>query len=176
MNDKQDKTEYLPATEPSTYQTGSTKPPKNHRGLIFVLLGIVIFLGGIVTGLGVTNVRLFQALEAQKEPVPNAFSFAAEAFQATPDNARQTGLGFSGETVSEFWHTYHQLPRGIFIQAVEEGSDAARQGVLPGDILIGINGDPVTAFEDLPENPEGPIEIQLFRNNEQLTLRIWPGE
>ena len=176
MNDKQDKTEYIPASESSTYQTGSTKPPKSRMGLIFVLLGLVIFLGGIVTGLGVVNVRLFQALEAQRETVPNAFSFSAEAFQAAPDNARQTGLGFSGETVSEFWHTYYQLPRGIFIQAVEANSDAARQGVLPGDILIGINGEPVKAFEDLPENMEGPVEIVLFRDNKQFTLRISPEE
>lgn len=179
MNDKHGKTEYSIQQEPSTYQTGSTKPPKSHMGLILVLLGVVIFLGGIVTALGVTNIRLFQALSAQQQTEPNAIGFSHADTPAAANNARQTGLGFRGETVSEFWHTYHQLPRGIFIQAVDEDSDAARQGVLPGDILIRLNGTPITAFEDLQdllEDTDGPVEIVLYRDKEQITLRIQPEE
>ena len=47
---------------PSTYQTGSTKPPKNHSGLVAVLLIAVIFLAGISSVLGIMNIRLFSAL------------------------------------------------------------------------------------------------------------------
>lgn len=46
------------------YRTGSTKPPKRHRGLIAVLLVLVILLSGILSILGVMNVRLFQKLNA----------------------------------------------------------------------------------------------------------------
>ena len=171
MSEKKVKTEYTIESADSTYQTGSTKPPKSHMGLVLVLLGIVIFLGGIVTGL-----RLFPSLPTQQQKEPNAVGFSRGDVPATASNARKTGLGFYGETVSDFWHTYHQLPRGVFIQAVDENSDAARKGVLPGDILIGLNGMPVTAFEDLPQNLEGPIEIVLFRDNEQITLHIMPEE
>lgn len=44
------------------YQTGSTRPPKSHGGLIAFLLITVIFLGGIASALGILNIRLFQKL------------------------------------------------------------------------------------------------------------------
>ena len=175
MDNQHEKTKYSVEPAESFYQTGSTKPPKSYTGLVLILLGIVIFLGGIVTAMGVTNFRLFQALEAQNETMPNAIGFSSATPQIAADNARPTGLGFRGETVSEFWHTYHQLPRGIFIQAVDPQSDAARQGVLPGDILIQINDTPVTAIEELPELLEtahDPIKIVLHRNREEITLLI----
>ena len=180
MNEKHVKTEYTIESEPSTYQTGSTKPPKSYMGVILVLLGLVIFLGGIVTALGLTNIRLFQALTAQSETEPNAIAFSHADSQQIAGAAKQTGLGFCGETVSEFWHTYHQLPRGIFIQSVDENSDAARQGVLPGDILIQVNGTQITAIEDLPPlleaNDSETVEIVLYRNQARITLRILPAE
>ena len=48
--------------EESSWQTGSTNPPKSRGGLAAVLLVLVIFLSGIVTVLGILNVKLFQQL------------------------------------------------------------------------------------------------------------------
>ncbi len=45
-----------------SYGNGSTRPPKNRGGLIALLLGVVIFLGGITVALSVLNVRLFSRL------------------------------------------------------------------------------------------------------------------
>ena len=53
--------QYEPEAQ-STYQTGSTKPPKKRSGLIAVLLITVIFLAGLSSILGVMNVRLFSTL------------------------------------------------------------------------------------------------------------------
>ena len=50
-----------------TYQTGSTNPPKSRSGLVAVLLILVIFLAGIVSILGIMNIRLFSALNAQSQ-------------------------------------------------------------------------------------------------------------
>ena len=44
MEDKQIKTEYSIQQESSTYQTGSTKPPKDRGGLVAVLLTILLHL------------------------------------------------------------------------------------------------------------------------------------
>ena len=46
--------------EQSYYQTGSTRPPKNHRGVVAILLVVIIFLGGIISVLGLLNIRLFR--------------------------------------------------------------------------------------------------------------------
>ena len=67
--EKPKKTEYSIQQEPSTYQTGSTKPPKNYTGLIIVLLGLVIFLGGIVA------VRYAALYSLRRDPAPRRCLF-----------------------------------------------------------------------------------------------------
>ena len=57
-------------TEPDTYRTGSTQPPKSRRGLIAVLLVAVILLCGAVGVLGVSNLRLLRQAERTQEDVP----------------------------------------------------------------------------------------------------------
>ena len=49
--------------DPSIYGTGRTQPPKSHGGIVAFLLVIVIFLGGLVSVLGVLNVKLFTQLK-----------------------------------------------------------------------------------------------------------------
>ena len=53
--------------EAGYYQTGSTRPPKNYRGLITFLLVIIIFLGGIASALSLLNIRLFKEVARQEE-------------------------------------------------------------------------------------------------------------
>ena len=177
MSNKDTKIEYTIEAEPAIYQTGSTKPPKSRLGLILILLGLVIFLGGIVTALGLTNLQMFRALKAQTEPAADAVRFSNPGHAEVASSARQTGLGFSGETVSEFWHNYHQLPRGVFVQSVDEGSDAARQGILPGDILIQVGEVSVTSIEELQAfldtaDLSRPIPVVLCRDDKVITILL----
>ena len=69
--------------EPGKYETGRTNPPKNHRGIIAVLLVVVIFLSGLVSFLGVLNVKLFAQLQAlpDKEEEEKV-SFVSETYPA----------------------------------------------------------------------------------------------
>lgn len=55
----------LPQWDAGTYQTGSTTPPKRVSGPVTVLLLLVIFLGGIASGLGLVNFKLIQQLSSQ---------------------------------------------------------------------------------------------------------------
>ncbi len=64
--DHSQKEPWEPWDDAGTYQTGSTRPPKNHGGLITVLLIVVILLAGIASALGLLNIRIFQALQAQE--------------------------------------------------------------------------------------------------------------
>ena len=67
-NENKNTTEYTPQWDTGTYQTGSTKPRNEHRGLIAFLMIMVTFLGGIASALGIVNIRLLQALTQEKEP------------------------------------------------------------------------------------------------------------
>lgn len=175
MRNRQEQTEYSVRAEPSTYQTGSTKPPKNHRGLILLLLGLVIFLGGIAMALGFTNIQLFKALSSMQEASSSAVDFSASQERAASTVAGDTRLGFSGETVPEFWHNYHGLPRGIFIQTVNSGSEAERLGILPGDILLQVDGVCVHSLEELakilPAQGE-TVEVVICRDDTQICLQL----
>ena len=64
--------------EPGKYETGRTQPPKSHRGLIAILLVVVIFLCGLVSALGVVNVKLFTQLNALSQPKEDPLSFINE--------------------------------------------------------------------------------------------------
>ena len=72
--------------EPGKYETGRTKPPKSHTGLIAVLLVVVIFLSGLVSFLGVLNVKLFAQLQALPEQEPEEqVSFISETESTEPE-------------------------------------------------------------------------------------------
>ena len=64
--------------EESSWQTGSTNPPKSRSGIVAVLLVLVIFLSGIVTVLGILNVKLFQQLKQQETEEDLAISYNAQ--------------------------------------------------------------------------------------------------
>ena len=72
--------------EPGKYETGRTNPPKSHNGLIAILLVVVIFLSGLVSFLGVLNVKLFAELKAQPKDEEEPVSFVSDSdeTQETP--------------------------------------------------------------------------------------------
>jgi len=68
----------------SSWQTGSTQPPKNRGGMMALLLIMIIFLCGIITVLGILNIRLFQKLKIQEEnELSISFTTAATVAQET---------------------------------------------------------------------------------------------
>ena len=64
--------------DPSIYGTGRTQPPKNRGGLIAVLLVAVIFLGGLVSVLGILNVKLFKELNNLPKENPTSLSLVED--------------------------------------------------------------------------------------------------
>ena len=84
-----------------TYQTGSTNPPKSHSGLVTVLLITVIFLAGIASILGVLNVRLFSALNAQNgTTVPLSLYMDTDATAPSSGESAEHAPTVPGEHVS----------------------------------------------------------------------------
>lgn len=72
---------YIDWDDSGEYGTGRTTPPKNRGGLLAVLLILIILLCGIITVLGVMNIRLFQKLQV-REKKDLAMSFSAVETQA----------------------------------------------------------------------------------------------
>lgn len=96
----------------SVYGTGRTEPPKNHGGTVALLLILIIFLGGIITVLGVLNVRLFQKLNTQRES-EQSISFATGA--TLPAEAAALPTESLAETLGEDTPTIdlQKCPQGV---------------------------------------------------------------
>lgn len=181
MKDSKHKKELQQDDLQQTYQTGSTNPPKNRGGLIACLLVLVIFLCGISTALGFMNVQMFRQLTsitAQEEECPVAFSeAAAQDAPLTDGSLTDFAWGFSGQSVSEFWQHYHDLPQGIYVAEVEEAMIAEKLGILPGDILMQINNTPIGDVDSLQEllgmlSPGEEVSIDISRSGSEISINI----
>lgn len=86
--------------EENSYRTGRTQPPKNRSGLIAVLLAVIILLGGMVSALGLMNIKLFRKANELPEENSGNIGFIQDASTAptvasVPDS---TGAPVSGDT------------------------------------------------------------------------------
>jgi len=61
------------------YGTGPTQPPKTRGGLVALMLILIIFLCGIITVLGVLNIKLFQQLKLRQEVEELSISFTTQS-------------------------------------------------------------------------------------------------
>lgn len=165
------------------YRTGNTQPRKNRNGLVAVLLMCVIFLSGVVSALGVLNVRLLGKLE-QLTREKEAFVSFAQGDGLLPTGAAE-GTAFreyAGITVAELPLLYRQmyhLPQGLYVSQVAEGSGAEKAGIAPGDVLMMANGVAIEQLEKLEEVLASGGEtavLTLCRDGQQRTCTLSLGE
>ncbi len=71
-------------------------------------------------------------------------------------------------------------PRGLLVFDVEEGSPGARAGVLVGDVVVGLGGEPVREHADLiahlAEAAGKTLPLRLWRGGRETTLELTVGE
>ena len=151
------KKDYDFRNETGTWQTGRTQPPKRYVGLVAFLLVLVILLSGISTALSIMNIKLYKELSDVQSSAPMTFSRSAEA-EPQPTEAAdheeirelQLHLGISGTLIPPVYQRYYKLPSGIYVSRVADNSDAQVKGIVAGDIITAIAGEPVG--QDLPED------------------------
>ena len=161
----------------ATYQTGSTRPPKSRGGLIAFLLVMVIFLSGISTALGMMNIRLFRQINELSATEPSPVVFSQGSYLDNPSGAVEYPLGFSGQEVTAFWQSYHELPPGIYITEVNDTTLATVHGILPGDILTKFQDNPIpdaATFQALldSQKPGDTVCITVYRNGLEHTITL----
>lgn len=155
-----------------TYQTGSTIPPKSHGGLLAVFLGLVIFVCGIITAMGLMNIKLtLQQTQPTDPQCAIAFARSAVTAKATAP------LGFTGDTVTLFWQQYHKLPQGIYINWVDTACEAADKGLRAGDVLIQLDGTQLTDWDAFTSRlsvylPGDTVSLTVYRSGRLLQYRL----
>ena len=163
-----------------TYRTGSTNPPKSHYGLIAVLLILVTVLSSIVTVLGMMNIRLWNLVKSQDQQEldysqQEQVAVAEASGQLVFSQENSEVLGMTCQEISGLYRSYNQLPNGLYVSYVEPGSAAALADICAGDILVAINGDPVTFPEELAQAaellcPGKQLELTFYREEEQIKV------
>ena len=86
-------------------------------------------------------------------------------------------IGITCYTVTEDMAAEYDLPAGVRVESVEDGSDAKAQGIFPGDIIVEANGQSIAAIEDLLALKEGMqagqvLHLRLWRDGVYLERRI----
>ena len=66
---------------------------------------------------------------------------------------------------------------GILLTGVVEGSPAQQAGLVPGDVVLTINGDPITSRQQAllivaRLNPEDQVQIEGLRNGQRFRATI----
>lgn len=75
-------------------------------------------------------------------------------------------IGIGTRDVTETISSYYNIPMGVFVASVEEGSSAEFAGIEVGDVIIGIQGEPVSTSEEL-----NTIKNK-YKAGEEITLTI----
>ena len=156
------------------YRTGRTQPQKSSRGLIAVLLICVIFLSGLVSVLGLMNIRLLNLLKQQDTLAPVTFSGGENRPESTDDTPAVSLAGMQVQELPDLYRQLNDLPEGLYISHVQQDSHAHAQGIAPGDILMQVDTTPIStlsALQSLTETRDR-IRITVFREGRQLPFTL----
>ena len=92
---------------------------------------------------------------------------------------RRARLGVAGDTVDDELVSELNLKvvKGFYIAELEPGSAAQLSGLLPGDVIIGANGQRIDNFDDLSRVMEfakvgDVVSIKVQRKKKQLDFDL----
>jgi S1-C subfamily serine protease len=98
-------------------------------------------------------------------------------------NSGRAALGVTVTTVDPNLAVQNQLPvnQGALIASVTPGGPAAQAGLKPGDIIVAVDGIPVSGVSSLgaillKKKPGDVVTVQFYRGNRQQTVRVTLGE
>lgn len=174
--------EHYEPQESGTYRTGSTNPPKKSGCLLACVLVFLIFFIGIISSLGLVNIRLWRNIDVS-EPNETVSIVVSDPVEDTPQTAkicREDPLGIQVESISLLYQMYYDLPNGLHITYVEPGSPADQAGLLVGDILLRVDHIPVTSTDELQNtlysySPGDWIPLAVYRRGEEYSVTVTLG-
>ena len=86
-------------------------------------------------------------------------------------------LGIHGELLSSFYQHYYQLPAGLYVNSVDDGSPADHAGIGPGDILLYVDENPITTMDSLINVLSGhrigdSVSTIIYRGGQQYNISM----
>ena len=86
-------------------------------------------------------------------------------------------LGIQGVDVPEFYQFYYRLPAGVYVNAVEEGSDAYAKGIQVKDIILALDDYRIESTEDIETvlynyKPGDRVNVVVYRAGRQYQVEL----
>lgn len=86
-------------------------------------------------------------------------------------------LGIVGENLTEELGNYYDIPVGIMVVQVQQGSSAAIAGMKQGDVIIEFDGQRISTMEELKEllldkKVGDQVTVKVVRGSEKLNLNV----
>ena len=124
---------YYPDWDDSAYYTGPTDPPKNRGALVALMLMLIIFLCGIVTVLGILNIRLFQQLKKEDTRQELAISFTTEPTEVPEETVAEMQPAAAASSVPFASMDLQTAPKGV--DNIPEGGGLPLQDIYTRNIV-----------------------------------------
>ena len=134
--------------------------------------GPLINCYGQVIGINTMKLRSYYSATAEGLGFAIPMSVAKPILEELMENGYVAGrpaIGISYDSLPLAFRIYYNLPEGVYVTAVYDGSDAKAQGVVPGDIITAVNGTRVSSIDELNR-----IKNQ-FTAGDAITLTLYCG-
>ena len=134
--------------------------------------GPLINCYGQVIGINTMKLRSYYSTTAEGLGFAIPMAVAKPILEELMENGYVAGrpaIGISYDTLPLAFRIYYNLPEGVYISAVYDGSDAQAKGVAAGDIITAVNGTRVTSIDELNR-----VKNQ-FTAGDSITLTLYNG-
>ena len=134
--------------------------------------GPLINCYGQVIGINTMKLRSYYSTTAEGLGFAIPMAVAKPILEELMENGYVAGrpaIGISYDALPLAFRIYYNLPEGVYISAVYDGSDAQAKGVAAGDIITAVNGTRVTSIDELNR-----VKNQ-FTAGDSITLTLYNG-
>ena len=125
-------------------QTNTAINEGNSGGALLNMYGQVI---------GVTNMKMmssYSSIEGIGFAIPSStVRSIVNALIRDGEVLGRPALGITVGPIPEMAVEHYELPEGLYVSAVSEGSDAEKKGIREGDIITDVNGEPARTTDDI---------------------------
>ncbi len=161
---------------PAVIQTDAAINPGNSGGALVDLEGRLIGINTAIVSRSGANEGIGFAVTSS-QAVSSADQLIRQGF------VRYPLLGIMGTDVSEEVAAAFGLPdrRGAVIESVQAGSAADTAGLLPGDVIVAVDGAPLTTMSQLVAEvrrraPGDVVRFDVVRDGGRLVIDVTLGE
>ena len=90
-------------------------------------------------------------------------------------------IGIVGETLTDYYADQWNVPVGVYVHSITEGTDAANKDIQPGDIIIAIDETPIANMAELnaiknTHTIDEPVLLTIYRDGQTHNVSIFLTE